>query len=347
MEATGTRVRVPASHARRTPAVREGPIDLPAALVRMKTYAIFGDSLGSELDFPLLRRVHVAAPRWILRRDVPMPLPADAELLGTEQVQHATMVRLYYSKQGLHLDFDDTGRFDVEANGREITWRAPAHACRDTARVDITGRVMATALHCGGDICFHASAVGLGEAAVGFLGAKGAGKTTLAWALVRAGAKLITDDTLRVQPGRPSRAYPGVHELRLRDDAARRLPPDAQAATRAGDRLNVHRLGVNHLQVEALPLRALYVLAPISPEPGDGCRVHRLDDAYAAIALVRHAKIAPLLSGRETLALIDRVVALVRGTPVYLLEVPRDFAKLDQVIAQVRSHHVLSREPAA
>ena len=88
------------------------------------------------------------------------------------------------------------------------------------------GRVLAIALHAAGDLCFHASAVTIGGTAMAFLGSKGMGKSTIAWALVRAGAKLITDDTLRVRLGPQLTAYPGVHELRLRPDVATYLPPD-------------------------------------------------------------------------------------------------------------------------
>lgn len=313
----------------------------------MKTYAIFGESLGSELDFPLLRRVHVTSPRWVLREDTPCRLPDDAVRLGADEVNASSRVTMYRSRSGWHLVFDDTGCFDLNANGRDITWRAPGNASRESARMDVTGRVLAAALHHAGELCFHASAVALGSVAVAFLGAKGAGKSTLAWALVRAGAKLLTDDTLRVTAGMPPRAFPGLHELRLRDDAAHWLPPEAHVASRAGDRLTVHALDADHLQHDALTLGALYVLAPTQAHKAPDAGVHRIPDAHAAIALVRHAKIAPLLAGEETLRLIDRIVSLVRNTPVYLLEVPRDFSAIEGVVALVQDRHAALGEPAA
>lgn len=313
----------------------------------MKTYAIYGESLGSELDFPQLRPVHVTSPRWVLREDAPCVLPDDAMRLGADEVNASSRVTLFRSRDGLHLVFDDTGRFDLHPNGRDITWRAAEHASRESARMDVTGRVLAAALHHAGELCFHASAVALGSVAVAFLGAKGAGKSTLAWALVRAGAKLITDDTLRVQAGDPPSAFPGLHELRLRDDAAHRLPPEAHAATRTGDRLNVHALEADRLQHDAVSLSALYVLAPVQAGHASEGRVQRIPDAHAAIALVRHAKIAPLLAGDETLKLIDRIVSLVRHTPVYLLEVPRDFSAIERVVALLQDRHAAMGEPAA
>jgi hypothetical protein len=55
--------------------------------------------------------------------------------------------------------------------------------------------------------------------------------------------------------------------------------------------------------------------------------------------LVRHAKIAPLLIGSEAVELLDRIVALAQRTPVRLLEVSRDFSRLDDVVADVLAAH--------
>jgi hypothetical protein len=219
-------------------------------------------------------------------------------------------------------------------------WRAPQDASEEAARLDLIGRVLATAVHAAGDICFHASAVAAGTEAIAFLGAKGFGKTTLAWALVRAGARLVTDDTLRVQLDGIPLAYPGVHELRLRRDAAMQLPPATREARAAGDRLVVDALELDRLQTVPLPLGALYLLSPVADLPdGSAVRVSALPPVPAALSLVRHAKIAPLLTGPEAVELLDRVVALARRVPIRLLEVARDFSRLEDVASAVTALH--------
>lgn len=296
--------------------------------------------MRTALEFPSLRVQAAARPTWTLHRATPQPLPADAESLGTDQVDASATARLYRSSAGWHLVYDDTGRFDIDVSGREIVWHVPELVCDEAARLDITGRVLATAMHAAGDVCFHASAVAVDDSAIAFLGAKGYGKSTLAWALVRAGVRLLTDDTLRIQVDATPLAYPGIHELRLRSDAARHLPPTPHEARAAGDRLVVDALEVDTLQAKPVPIAALYLLSPVKGLPGGAAaRASRLPAVPAALSLVRHAKIAPLLAGSEAVALLDRVVALVQRVPVRLLEVSRDFERLEEVVASVLSWH--------
>ena len=306
----------------------------------MTDYTIFGGILRSALEFPSLRAQSAVHPTWTLQRRAPEPLPSGAVPLGTDQVDASASVRLYRSADGWHLVYDDTGRFDIDAAGRAIVWRAPPHVSEEAARVDIMGRVLATAVHAAGDVCFHASAVSIDGEAVAFLGAKGFGKTTLAWALVRAGARLITDDTFRVQLEATPVAYPGVHELRLRPDAATHLPPAPREARPTGDRLVVDALALDRLQGDPLPIGALYLLSPVTDLPdGAAARVRVLPPVPSALSLVRHAKIAPLLIGSEAVELLDRIVALAQRTPVRLLEVSRDFSRLDDVVTDVLAAH--------
>lgn len=330
----------PADHARNVLVAREGPVDLPATPAAVTDYAIFGGVLRTVLEFSSLRVHGVTRPTWTLHVRPPQPLPAGAEALGADQVEAAVHVRLHRSSDGWHLVYDDTGRFDIDRSGGAIVWRPPQAVSNDAARLDILGRVLATAMHAAGDVCFHASAVAIGGEGIAFLGSKGLGKSTLAWAMVRAGARLITDDTLRVQLDPCPLAHPGVHELRLRADAAARLPPDPREARPVGDRLVVDALERGRLQSETVAMGALYLLSPVSRLPGSAAaRVSELPAVPAALSLVRHAKIAPLLTGSEAVALLDRVVALTRRVPVRLLEVSRDFARLDDVVAEVVAWH--------
>jgi hypothetical protein len=314
----------------------------------MNTYTIFGGSLRSELEFPSLRPAGDSPPTWTLRTASPGALPGDARLLGADTVEGAVRVHLYRSTAGWHLLYDDTGRFDVAPAGDLITWRPLPGASAHAARLDVMGRVLAIALHAAGDLCFHASAVTIGGTAMAFLGSKGMGKSTIAWALVRAGAKLITDDTLRVCLGAQLTAYPGVHELRLRPDVATHLPPDPLEARFFAGRLNVHDLTADRLQHAPAPLEVVYLLEPIRDAGSSVARSVPIRDVAAALSLVRHAKIAPLLGGSEAAILLDRAVTLTRHVSIRVLEVPRDLGRLDAVVGDVISWHSdLAGAPAA
>jgi hypothetical protein len=299
----------------------------------MNDYQLFGGVLRSAVDFPTLRRAVGMEPTWTLERVAAAPQPADLEPLGMDEVDTAATVRLYRGGAAWHLVYDDTGCFAVSADGRRITWYAPDDAVVEAARLDVTGRVLPMALHAAGEVCLHASAVSVDGRVIAFLGAKGYGKSTLAWALVRAGARLVTDDTLRIRPGDPVLAYPGLHEIRLRRDTAAQLPPPSGAARSFGERIVVHEWGDHHLESRALRLDTLYVLVPThdtftsSADAGDA-----IPAVQAALSLVRHAKIAPLLTGLESVQLLDRIVHLADRVPVRVLRVPRAFSQLGGVV---------------
>src|SRR5262245_46305873 len=190
----------------------------------MNNYRLFGGVLRSDLDFPELPSAHDRErPTWTLRSiqgNAPEP---NGEQLGTDQVNADVRVVLYRQPAGYRMIFDDTGCFDISADGSTITWYRSNDVDTGNARADLTGRVLAAALHARGTTCLHGSAIVLNRQAIGFIAPKRHGKSTLALALVSAGARLLTDDTLPVAAGPPARAYPGLHAARLWPDSAARV----------------------------------------------------------------------------------------------------------------------------
>jgi hypothetical protein len=306
----------------------------------MRSYEIFGGCLRSALEFSDLAPSARDRATWTLRVG-PAPARATLGLLGTDVVHDGCSVRLLADDAGYRLAYDDTGTFDISADGAVITWAPAAAASPDDARLDVIGRVLALALHAQGVLCLHGSAVALGEGGVAFLAPKHSGKSTLACALTSAGARFLGDDTLPVElpvASAPAVLRPGVHQARLWDDAARHLAADVEHPAD----------GVKHVvplaaPPAATPLRAIYLLAPVPP---DRAAVRRapLAPVPAAVSLVRHAKLGPLLGGRAAPALFDAAVAVARATPVYVLEVARDFARLREVVERLLAWHGGSAE---
>ena len=317
---------------------------MPVSL--MQTYAIFGHVLRSEIDFPELRTLAGADPRWTLRRSRRQPPLNGARLLGEEDTGDGTHVRLYArtSPHGYRLEYDDsTGAFDVSADGREMTWFPAANPNDEMVRLHIIGRVFATALHASGMYCLHGSGVALGDGAVGFAAPRFWGKSTLALALTQSGARLVSDDTLPIHPdGHPLMLWPGVHSVRLWGDSAARIagqesPRDANpfAAKRTLSAFPDQRLASR-----PEPLSAIYLLAPHEGN-GHSPAVRRtpVPPVAAALALIGHAKIGALLGKFEARRIFDRAVRVASGTPVYRLDLPRDFEHIDEVAAQLFEWH--------
>ena len=166
----------------------------------MGDHAIFGGCLRSEIPLPELPPIHGVEPDWIFQRAAQPP--SGGTYLGDDRVDAEIRVRCSKLSDGFRLEFDDTGTFDITQRGRLIAWTPGTSSAMELVRADLLGGVFSVALHLQGLLCLHGSAVGIDGSAVAFLANKGAGKSTMATALCAAGATLITDDMLPVDPRR-------------------------------------------------------------------------------------------------------------------------------------------------
>jgi hypothetical protein len=307
----------------------------------MYHYSIFGACLRSEIDFPELQRVSACHPAWTLRVSLAAPPVREVSLIGSRQIRGEVSIALYRVDDGLRLHYDDTGTFDFAAGGRVITWYRNPNASPPLARLDILGRVMSVALHAGGVFCLQGSAVSLPGGTIAFAAPKRHGKSTLATALTTAGAQLVSDDTIPVDLGPPTVAWPGVHCVRLWED-----PVDAPGSDRARDPAALVRkhtvvdLPVDRRQNERSPLAAIYLLAPVVSVDGNGAvRRRRLQARHAAVALVGQSKIGDIAGKEEAARLLEQAAALAGRVPVYTLEVVRNVEHLPEVVSQLLAWH--------
>ena len=302
-------------------------------------YDVFGGTLRSELLLDDLPESTNRAADWTLRIVDGNATP-EGELLGTDTVYGETMVRGFRRADGLGLVFDDTGRFDVSADGSTITWHRPPNVEVASAQADITSRVLALALHAGGVFSLHASAVSINGEGVAFLAPKLHGKSTLCSALVLAGARALSDDTVPVRPGNPPSLSPGLPRLRLWSDSAQRLFGVDREDPRTLRKHQMDHLDPSQIETRTVPFRAAYVLNPVSELP-DGVAAARelLDTVSATISLVMHAKLGPVLTGVESPVVLTRAADIARAVPVYALHIVRDLDRIDDVAHLLASWH--------
>lgn len=304
----------------------------------LERYHAFGGILESSLDFPELTRAPGAQPvSWRVSRAAELPGWEGLHACAEDDTHPELPLRLYAGPDRVRLTYGPLGVYDVARGGTEIIWYPGTHDCADCARQCILGRVLALAIHLRGDLCLHASAVEVNGTALALIAPKGTGKSTLALALVAAGAKLLTDDMLRIDLRAGAQVSPGVQRLRLH--------PDSAAAASAADIRFEHGNGGKRLSVGirahahragTVPLRAVYLLQPV----GSGARTRRvrMDGARATMALLRNTMLGPLLGPghRNTL---QQAVALARSLPVYTLDVPRTYDQLWSCAARVLEWH--------
>lgn len=302
-------------------------------------YSVYGGCLRSEVAFPSLPPARGAA-HWRLRRMAGVPEAGALEPLGEDRVDGDVRVRLARRAGGFRLTYDDTGIFDVLAGGARIHWYPGEGAAPEAVRLDVLGRVLPLALHASGTLCLHGSAVEMGGRGLAFLAPKRHGKSTLARALVRGGAALVSDDVVAVDPRSAApRMRPGVPQVRLWGDSAARLASGADARTDMFGKLTIDATAGERSAAGDVPLSAIYLLAPVRAGAPSAARRTPLPPTAAAMALLPEARLAPLLGKGEGASLLEGAVRLAGAVPVYTLEVVRDFDRLAEVVDQLREWH--------
>jgi hypothetical protein len=300
------------------------------------TYTAFGTRLHSTFELPEL----VPAPPsprsgWTLDVRENSAPPAPGHVLGTDTVYGSITVRLSSTPDAFRLEFDDTGVFDVGRSRKTITWYPGQRRDGAAVRADLLGRVMAVAAHADGAVALHASAVSVDGSAIAFLGPKHAGKSTLAMALVRRGARLLTDDTLVVRFGADGLAWasPGVQRIRLWDDSARALGADMR--TSLGAKPVTAALPPHQVELVDVPLSACYVIRPVAGAPNAVVGREPLSSRQAALACVSFSKLGSLVGREESAIVLDRAMLVSRAAAFYLATVHRDLARLDPLADEV------------
>lgn len=305
----------------------------------MNDYSVFGGRLRSELEFPGLPYCRPAESEpvdWTLEIVSGPAREPSGRPLGEDRVTPDANVRLHRdgASGDLLLAFDDTGVFRVSPDGARIRWTPSEGAVVDDARLDIIGRVLPLALHLQGMLVLHASAVLMEEGAVAFVGPKGHGKSTLAHALVRQEAVLLTDDALPVRPDPAPVALSGVRRIRLRPDVVDRLPglerPEIQRGGRTEIGFDEDDAGLRERL--PVPLARIYLLDPRPADedlPTVACE--RVDGPHAVASLLSQAKLGPLFASWRPEVLLRGAVSLVGEVPVRRLTFVRELSRLDEV----------------
>jgi hypothetical protein len=331
---------------------RKGGAGLHDGAVRlsypMNFYHVFGGTLASEIELPELPAAPAAEARWTLT-DTTAPPPADPlPRLGTEAVTDGVNAVLRGSPTRYRLSYDDTGVFEITDGGRRIVWHRPAGVDVDlhAARTDLLGRVLAVALHAGDVPTLHGSGVVMGGAGVAFVAPKLHGKSTTAAALVRAGARLLSDDILAIALQEPPLVFPGIPAVNLWRDSAQRLRPAPAGGPDAGKR-RIDWTGLGTRAEAPVPLGAVYLLGPVRAAPPAEVQRHRLPAVTAALALVGQAKIGALLGPGNAGAMLRQMARLANAVPVYRLTIPRELDRIDELVERLGEWHRALRRTGA
>lgn len=200
-------------------------------------------------------------------------------------------------------------RFRIDADGSAITCQAtPEVSERDLFSL-FAEPVMRTILVRRGLLSFHAAALAKGGRAILIMADKGAGKSTLSWALQSKGWQLLADDLARVEKvdGRWS-CFSGHRQTKLTPQAARAfghevdaLPPrfddpGSPASAAQFDKRVIDSAAALANPLAALPLAMLVFLNP-RDALAEAVRIDRLPPYATVRNLFEHATPDPAGGG--------------------------------------------------
>lgn len=277
------------------------------------------------------------------------PLPCgpaperDAPALATVSVQ-SDRTGVEEVLGDLVLEYPDGYHFRVAPAGDRVVARWPTHATFEDASCYLLGPVLRFVLNIRGVTCLHASAVEVAGGAIAFAGESGAGKSTTAAALVRAGARLLTDDTVTlVRSGEDVMVHPGYAGLRVWPDVTAALRGPGVELPRVSPGWDKRFLAAEGraFDLRPVPLRAVYVLGD-RRTAGAPC-IEALSARDRLLALLPHVR-EEGPDGRTGLAhAFEALAALVERVPVRRL-VPH--AHLDRLTALVDLVLSEARQPS-
>jgi hypothetical protein len=227
-----------------------------------------------------------------------------------------------------------TGFADFRITAEGIAVRVNPTARESTIRHLLLDQVLPIAMAAEGRLVLHASAVCRADLGIiALAGPAGAGKSTMAAALVREGWSMASDDGLLIEAveDRPIAvpAYPG---LRMWPDAADAAGLTGSAISEVAEYSAKVRVTAPNVCLPA-PLRAVYVM-----ENAERCRVEALGDRDATMALVEHAYRAEPYDAAALIGQLEACAAVVTRVAVMRLLVPRDLEQLARAARIVSAH---------
>lgn len=229
--------------------------------------------------------------------------------------------------EALRFAVEGIGCWQVEG-GRRITLHPGLTAAPPELRLFTLGSALGGLGYQRGFAMWHGSAVARADRAILFCGVAGAGKSTMAGAMLSRGASLVADDLSRIEPrDGPALIHPSSARIKLWREAIDRFDWDARILRRDYYREDKFHCSVpDHLAGEA----ALPLIAIVTLEEGERVSLDRLTGAEALEAAMKHTMYRPemieaLGKWGEQGVLGAQIAA---KCPVYRLTRPKDFESL-------------------
>ena len=190
----------------------------------------------------------------------------------------------------------------------------------ELASILLAGNVLSSVLTLQGECVLHASGIQIDGSALAIVGASGMGKSTITALLCAAGARLISDDVLRLTASRRGTAcFAGTSLIRLRPAAAELalLFPDGMTIPTSDGRIGVR---VQQAAGSRFQLHAIVIPRPSREAPE--LIVERLGGRAALVELLRYPRLLGWRVSEPTRRSFRFLSDVAMNVPVFSAEVP-------------------------
>jgi hypothetical protein len=281
-------------------------------------YEIYGRGLRSSMPLPELSPIAAEPQLTFTRARLDDPEGEWFEIWP--EPDGRPWIRAMRLSSGYAVQYVNLAEFHIDRDGRDIVCDTAPECSDDMVRHFLLDQIVPLALSLHSPV-LHASCVLVNGEMAAFVGPGGAGKSTLAFALGRAGHPIGSDDglLLRLEASRVlgTPAYPGA---RLWRDSAQALAagPPLNPGARQATKLRF-REGLPFFMHTA-PLTRLYV---VDPQPAADARFEPLSRRTALMEVVQQAyRLA--LDDRASLARqFDVLARTVMHVPAWRVSFPR------------------------
>ncbi len=288
----------------------------------MHSYRIYGLTVSSELECPLLFSSDVTADITIRLGNIPPScLPSDLRRGANFPGPHKVL-----------LNIDGVAKYLI-VDGKEVLIEPYPGVQTEYVRLFLLGSALGILLHQRGVLPLHGCGIVHDNKAVLFLGATGIGKSTLAEAFRRKGYQLITDDVSALCFDRENvvNVFPAYPKINLMEETARNFNIQTEGLPEAHNKKRKYSVPVGEsFCPEPRPLARIYIL---HRSPDNTLRLEK-PHKIAAIPFLTHntyrRQIIEQMGHQQRH--IEQCANLASNFPVRLLTRPDDLSRLPELV---------------
>jgi hypothetical protein len=240
----------------------------------------------------------------------------------------------------LRIAYSDGTQFWLDRK-RERLWSVwPEKLSLEDTASYLLGPILGLLLRLRGVTCLHASAVAFNERSVAFVGAAGAGKSTIAAAFARDGYGVLSDDIVAlVEQEGAFHVMPAYPHLALWPDSVKMLYGSSEALPRFIPDWDKRRLDLGNqgtrFESRPLPLGAIYILGERRSDPAPYLERVRPQSALLSLVAETYAnKILDREMRANEFAVLGRLVATIPIRQVHPHENTNRLKELCNVIRE-------------